>query len=87
MTKQIESQDSGAKGVIAYLRGRRSVLRENEFCGVCNISPKKAQRDRAIGAGPPFIKEQHGIRYLPEDVADWLESRRRRSTTDDGGAT
>ncbi len=75
--------DETNHGVIGYLRSRRTALTEAEYCNVLGISRKKAQRDRTIGAGPRFIKDQHGIRYLPEDVADFLEQHRRSSTIED----
>ena len=36
------------------------------------------------GEGPPFVKIGARVVYDPADLAEWLLSRKRRSTSDDG---
>lgn len=49
-----------------------------------NTSRATLARWRVQGGGPPFIKMGGRIRYDVEDLDAWLESRRRRSTSDEG---
>ena len=41
---------------------------------------------RLTGEGPPFIRVGRRVHYHPEDVANWLQSRRVRSTSEAPGA-
>lgn len=41
---------------------------------------------RVSGDGPPFIKVGKCVRYQWRDVEAWLESQKRRSTSDTGEA-
>jgi hypothetical protein len=52
------------------------------------ISPRTAERWRWSGNGPPYVLVGGQVRYLRTDVACWLRSQRRRSTSDraEGGA-
>ena len=47
-------------------------------------SVKTLQRWRVMGYGPPFIKIGHRVRYVEGDLIAWLESQRRKSTSDKG---
>jgi hypothetical protein len=38
------------------------------------------------GDGPPYIKVGGAVRYAKDDLDVWLESRRRRNTSDTGAA-
>lgn len=37
---------------------------------------------RCRGGGPPFIRVGRLVRYKPQDVQEWIESQRMRSTSD-----
>ncbi len=37
---------------------------------------------RCTGGGPVFIKRNGTIRYDPDDLDDWLEAGKRKSTSD-----
>lgn len=43
---------------------------------------KTLQAWRCRGGGPPFIKVGHLVRYRPEDVEAWVQSRRVFSTSE-----
>jgi hypothetical protein len=42
------------------------------------------QKWRLQGNGPEFLKLGHAVRYDPADLEQYLESARRRSTSDPG---
>ena len=44
-------------------------------------SLRTLERWRTRGSGPPYILCAGRVRYLRRDVADWLNARRRRSTS------
>ena len=46
-------------------------------------SPRTLEKLRWAGGGPAYYRLA-SIRYLREDLDAWLESRRRRSTSDPG---
>ena len=45
-------------------------------------SPRTIQKWRVTGFGPVFYKSGRSIRYRRRDLANWIESRRQRSTSD-----
>ncbi len=54
-----------------------------EFLGVSVASLNKW---RCTGAGPVYVSLSRRVAYRPEDLSTWIESRRRRSTSDPGAA-
>lgn len=36
---------------------------------------------RVTGEGPKFVKFGYSVRYDPKDLRDWVEARKRRSTS------
>ena len=44
-------------------------------------STRTVERWRSQGTGPPYIMVAGRVRYLRGDVAEWLDTRRRRSTS------
>ena len=44
-------------------------------------STRTVERWRSRGTGPPYILVAGRVRYLRGDVAEWLDTRRRRSTS------
>ena len=60
-----------------YLSTRRAA----EHLG---LSPRTLDRYRVTGGGPVYHLFGTAVRYLPEDLDAWAETRRRRSTSDDG---
>jgi predicted DNA-binding transcriptional regulator AlpA len=62
------------------------VLSNDEAARFLGLSPRTLPGMRRRGDGPPFIRL--GVRrlgYLESDLQKWVESQRRRSTSDTGG--
>lgn len=60
-----------------YLSTRRAA----EWLG---LSPRTLDRYRVTGGGPVYHLFGTAVRYLRDDLDAWAETRRRRSTSDDG---
>ncbi|GAA0641058.1 helix-turn-helix domain-containing protein [Brevundimonas lenta] len=60
---------------------RMNVSQAANFLGVSSSMLNKL---RVFGGGPVFLKIGRRVAYDPADLASWLESRRRRSTSDAG---
>jgi predicted DNA-binding transcriptional regulator AlpA len=53
----------------------------------CGLSKPTLERYRLTGDGPAFLKiGRKSVRYRLEDLNDWLVSRLRKSTSDQGEA-
>ena len=52
----------------------------------CGLSPRTFEKWRLEGSGPPYRKLGRIVRYDRDDLAAWLETRRRVSTSDPGPA-
>lgn len=61
-----------------YLSTRQSA----EWLG---LSPRTLERYRVTGEGPVFHRFGSRVRYLLVDLEAWASTRRRKSTSDDGG--
>ena len=59
-------------------------LNTREAAAVLGLSARTLDRYRVSGDGPVFLKLGGRVRYLREDLDEWVRSRRRRSTSDDG---
>ena len=59
-------------------------LNTREAAEYLGLSPRTLDRYRVSGAGPVFLKLGGRVGYLREDLDDWLRTRRRTSTSDDG---
>ena len=44
------------------------------------------EKTRVIGGGPEFLKLGRSVRYEPSALAAWVDSTRRRSTSDRGNS-
>lgn len=55
-------------------------LDERETARILGISVRTLQTWRVTGGGPAFVKVGAAIRYNPETLAAWLESRTVNST-------
>lgn len=60
------------------------LLNTAQAAAVVDLSPRTLERYRVVGGGPCFRKIGRWVRYTPEDLERWLESRLRVSTSDDG---
>jgi len=55
--------------------GTLLLLGEHDVSRVTDLSVKTLRKWRHLGRGPRFIKVGRAVRYLPADVAAWLDSR------------
>lgn len=51
------------------------LLNEHEVARVTGLSVASVRRWRLLRLGPKYIKIGSAVRYKPEDLASWLESR------------
>ena len=62
-----------------------ALLTTTEAAAVLNLSPRTLEQLRVTGAGPPyFALGKRAVRYKHSDINDWLDARRRKSTSDPG---
>lgn len=57
------------------------LLNESSVAKRLNCEVKTLQAWRCRGGGPPFVRVGRLVRYKPEDVLAWIESRRMTSTS------
>lgn len=50
----------------------KELLTEDEYAALRGVSVRTIQRERALRAGPPFIKLGRSIFYRPEAVDAWI---------------
>lgn len=61
------------------------LITESQAAEFLGISVKTAQGWRFKGEGPQFVKVgKKAIRYQIQDLLDWIEFQKRRSTSDPG---
>lgn len=72
---------------------RRSCVRKgdrlmttDEVADLLQVSRHTLPKWRIEGGGPPFVKFKGHVRYSRFEVLEWLETHRRTSTSDPGGA-
>ena len=53
----------------------KALLDEKQLARTLNIPVASARRWRLLGQGPKFLKIGASVRYKPEDVDAWLDSR------------
>ena len=61
-------------------------LNTRQAAGHLGLSTRTLDRFRVSGDGPVFLKFGGRVRYLREDLDAWAQTRRRKSTSDDGTA-
>jgi predicted DNA-binding transcriptional regulator AlpA len=52
-----------------------TLLNEHEVARITGLSVASVRRWRLFRQGPKYLKIGAAVRYRPEDVAAWLESR------------
>ncbi|MCL5734819.1 MAG: helix-turn-helix domain-containing protein [Actinobacteria bacterium] len=60
------------------------LLDESEAAEYLHVSAKSLSQWRYQGRGPCFCKIEGCVRYVKSDLDEWILSRRRRSTSDQG---
>jgi len=62
-----------------------ALLTEREVAELLGFKPKTVETWRWRGGGPPFIRTSaKSVRYRYQDVRNWVISKRRISTSDQG---
>jgi predicted DNA-binding transcriptional regulator AlpA len=52
-----------------------TLLNEHDVARITGLSVASVRRWRLIRQGPKFLKLNSAVRYRPEDISAWLESR------------
>ena len=65
-------------------KSSRRMLRTKEAAEYCGSSSSTFEKLRLSGGGPRYVKIGRRVVYDPADLDAWLESKRRRSTSDRG---
>jgi predicted DNA-binding transcriptional regulator AlpA len=64
-----------------------ALLFQSEAAYLTGTSGRTLEAWRLHGGGPPFIAlGRRAVRYRRRDLLEWIEARRRRSTSDPGSA-
>ena len=64
---------------------QRTYLSTHQAAAFLGLSPRTLERYRVTGEGPAFSKLGRRVCYARADLDVWVNGRRRRSTSDDGG--
>lgn len=64
----------------------RTYLSTETAAQLLGLSPRTLEKWRGTGGGPIFVKLGRRVAYRLADVERWIESQRRRSTSDPGEA-
>ena len=78
------STTQGDRSMHTQMQQEATYLSTREASAFLGLSPRTLDRYRVTGEGPPFFKFGSRVRYLKGDVEAWAQSRRRRSTSDNG---
>lgn len=74
-----------AHSLTPHQTARTPLLTEVEAAAYLNLTRRALQAWRYQGRGPRYVKiSARAIRYRPEDLNDWIETRLRSSTSDPG---
>ena len=60
------------------------LLNEREVAVITGLSVASVRRWRLIRQGPKYLKIGSAVRYKPEDLADWLQTRPTGGGTENG---
>jgi len=60
------------------------LMNETEAAKILGVRVHKLRRDRMTGGGVPFVKMQAAVRYSSEAIQKYIQSRTRKSTSDQG---
>lgn len=61
-----------------------ALMNEKQAAAYLGLAVRTLQKFRVYGGGPTFRKLGRSVRYLPADLAEWVELGRRTSTSDQG---
>ena len=57
-----------------------TLLNERDVARITGMSVASVRRWRLFGQGPKYLKIGAAVRYKPEDISAWLESRPKGGT-------
>ena len=60
----------------------KGALPVREAAKYLGLSISTLNKLRCTGGGPAFLKLGRAVRYTPDDLQDWLDSQRVRSTSE-----
>lgn len=63
--------------------GLERLLRKEAAAEILDVEPRTLDDWRYRGRGPDYVLVGRCVRYEPEALARYIESRRRKSTSDD----
>jgi predicted DNA-binding transcriptional regulator AlpA len=66
----------------AYKRGRAALVEAGECAAYLGVSTSHLEHLRCSGHGPPHYKIGRLVRYIPDKVDAWAESRLASSTSE-----
>ena len=61
-----------------------TLLKTKDASTRLGISKSTLEKLRLTGGGPVFIKRGKSVFYTEQDLTEWLQANRRRSTSDPG---
>ena len=64
------------------MRGDQHLLTVRDAADLLSVSPSYLNKLRVTGGGPTYCKIGTRVAYDPADLAEWLTSQRRRSTSE-----
>ena len=65
----------------------RKHLRTADAAAYCGLAKSTFEKLRVTGGGAPFLKIGRTVVYDVDDLDNWLDGKRRTSTSDLGGAS
>ena len=60
----------------------KSLLRTEDAAMQLGLSPRTLETLRLKGGGPVYVKLGRSVRYQPDAIEAWINTRRTRSTSD-----
>ena len=66
------------------IHSEQKLLKEHEAAERLSLEVATLRRWRWAGKGPRFLKIEGAVRYDPNDISEFVEASRRRSTSDTG---
>jgi predicted DNA-binding transcriptional regulator AlpA len=57
------------------LAAQQSLLNEHDVAEILNVSVASVRRWQLFDRGPPFLKIGASVRYRPEALSEWVETR------------
>lgn len=82
--RDLHKEPAGGSGAAQTLGGKKHLLIASDAAAYLGIATQTLAKARWAGTSPPFYKVGRQVLYDHADLDQWLEIRRRRSTSDSG---